>query len=247
MAALQAELWETKKTAAGGKTSERSYDFQIRVKEMENKLALIKEGVGVSMFLRPGMDLIHKVKLRKNLAVISEQVLLGDILNQLFQDGVLHSEQVRKLESEPSNHTKVSMLLSQYLRIAYYSLRNALKDHYRHIVEGLDSTVVDKDDIPIPPVLPTIPAGELPIGAGRLDDEQTVESVDCLAPSNQDAQEQQQEGTAAKYKHRSKPEISETWMTKKIPERISQLKTELVELGRKRMERLNEMGIRLAL
>ncbi len=87
-------------------------------------------------------------------------------------------------------------LLSQYLSggLAYYSLRNALKDHYRYIVEGLDSKVVDKDDIPIPPVLPTIPAGEHPIGAGRLDREETVESVDCLVPSNQDAQEQQQEG-----------------------------------------------------
>ncbi len=147
LAELRFELSESRKLLQIEK--DRRYDSEIQLKETENLIALIGADVSVARSPGVGMDLIHEVKFRKNLSVISEKVVLDDILDQLFQDDVMTTTYIEQLRNEESDHTRMSELLSQYTsgKLAYHNLRNALKVHYRFMLDDLDSTVVSRKDI----------------------------------------------------------------------------------------------------
>ncbi len=53
---------------------EKSYDKEVQDRELKNKQLLIRDGVPVSYFDSPGCDVIHRVKLRRNIMLIIKDV-----------------------------------------------------------------------------------------------------------------------------------------------------------------------------
>ncbi len=224
----------------------RCYELKIQVKEMENKLSLIGEGVDMSMLLQSGMDLIHKVKLRKNLAVISERVRLEDILDKLFDDGVLHPEHMTELRNQQSNRIAMTKFLSNYLSgsLAYHSLRDALKDHYPSIVDVLDNTMVVKDDISVPSMSSKKAGSPSPIGVVSDDINTTRQTAEDLILLKSDSE--RQGDMTMRFATLKETHISDTVIAENLRERIDQLKAELVRQSRRRKERFEKMKTHLA-
>ncbi len=129
------------------KEKERVYEMGVRNKELENKLLLISDGVPVDIFDKVGMDILHEVKVRRNITNITENVAFSDIKGFLVQDGVLSISQVQAIESKPTDDAKIFDLVTRYLKgpNAYCCFRAALKKDNMYIVEAIDEFVVKKE------------------------------------------------------------------------------------------------------
>ncbi len=127
---------------------EKSYDLGVEVRELKNKISLIRDGVPVTTFDTIGIDVLHQIKLIKNCHTIAEQVRFIDVCNHLIADNILESRDVETIESEKSDYARMSKLLHKYMSgpKAYPSLRRALRIRYDHIFEGLDNTEVKKEE-----------------------------------------------------------------------------------------------------
>ncbi len=126
-----------------------SADLEVRIQELENKLSLVKEGVPISTFYKPGMDVIHEVKTRKHANNITDDVEFEKIKPDLLRNGVLSKQEAERLESLGSDKEIMKQLTTVYIarKGAYDSFRDSLKPDYLPIVRDLDNTRVEKYDI----------------------------------------------------------------------------------------------------
>ncbi len=150
------ELAELKQQLENEKDA--AYDLTVLNKELVNKLSLVRDGVPVSTFYTPGMDVIHEVKLQENLLLITKNVVFTDIKNHLIQDRVLNLGQVQIIEKNPTDQGQMLELILRFLKgpEAYYHFRNCLKESYRFVVTELDKFVVKREDIPAPTTTPSV-------------------------------------------------------------------------------------------
>ncbi len=158
---LKAKVSETERQlkneeAKVKKEEDMTYDLTVQMSELDNKLSLVNDGVPVSMFYKPGMDVIHEIKLRKNIECITKNVSFDDIVERLVQDDILQKAHVQKITNKPADRDRMFDLIFHYLKgpKAYNSFRKALKGCYDYIVTALDTYVVVKDDIWVPKVDP---------------------------------------------------------------------------------------------
>ena len=132
------------------RTEKTNADYYTRLKEAENKLALIRQGVPISIIERQGMDLMQQVKLDKNRDTIFTYVPFEEIATHLIRENLLTRIKLDEIRAIPNEPDRISALLGVIYfsgTNAYPSLRSFFKTRYPHIADALDDTVVDKRDI----------------------------------------------------------------------------------------------------
>ena len=229
------------------KEREKSYDLEICVREFENKISLIRNGVPVGVFDTPGIDIIHKEKLTLNTVAITEDVRFNDIVNYLVQDKILQAEHVETLNSYKCNRDSMSALLLHYMfgSKAYQCFRQALRSvGYEHIVKRLDDTVVNKDHIDLSRDAglsarnQSIDDKELEGSSGKADsnDELTIK-LDASFKENQEMRERIKE---------QERQIKDLTSTVKVhSEKIAELQDRISDQNKRHKDAINQLERRV--
>ncbi len=211
---------------------EKSYDLGVEVRELKNKISLIRAGVPVSAFDTKGIDVIHKAKLRKNCHTIAEQVRFMDVLNHLIADHVLEGRDVETIESEKSDYARMSQLLLKYMSgpNGYPSLRRALRSRYNHICQELDNTDVKKEDVRV---------------ETKEESADTVESIEEKITELQEKIKQQGQKLNAKLKRQSAIITDQSTIIQSHSDAIAKLQDDISDQNKRQKDTINELERRM--
>ncbi len=141
-----------KKTKA---LEENADDVMVDKELLETRIRLLAEGVPYKLLIEPGMDIIHREKLKRNRTYLEDEIDFDNIQSGLLENNVLTTRQRNKIRDKPK-----SQQIGEFLDIlaksgpeAYHKFRHTLKryTHYTPVVKVLDETKIEAKMLPYSP------------------------------------------------------------------------------------------------